>query len=168
MPEQFNPLDPLGIFEPVRQDLDRLGQDLQLPKLPGPPGLPRRTEAERAQRHGGSPPPRGTGFQRLLDPAGIMTRGKATIGNPIPAEFNGDLVAKKEIAERVLLDKGYDPRLVEKALKWFEEWVMGMARRLAPGDIDLQRRVVHSAYTEVAARAEEWINGIQQAFGVPA
>lgn len=78
MAERFNPLDPLGIFEPIKRDLDRAASEFRLPPLPGPPGLARRTEEERAARHaaayGGSPPERGAGLARLLDPLGLFQR----------------------------------------------------------------------------------------------
>jgi len=83
MAEQFNPLDPLGILEPVGQFLEEtpfgtlkidqlIDQFIESARLPGPPGLARRTEAERATRHGGTPPPRGTGYRRMLDPLGLF------------------------------------------------------------------------------------------------
>jgi len=69
MSQQFNPLDPLGVFGAVKKAVDR---------LPGPPGMARRTEEERAARHraafGTEPPPRGTGFRRLLDPLGLTKK----------------------------------------------------------------------------------------------
>lgn len=103
MAEQFNPLDPLGILGQVKKDVDRIASQAKLPPLPGPPGLSRRTEEERAARHQaayGGPPPaeRGAGLQRLLDPLGLFTRSGGSIGNPIPVEFDGRLVELK--AER--------------------------------------------------------------------
>lgn len=182
--ERFNPLDPLGILGAVKHDIDRIAGSAKLPvppsppglttkpgwPLPGPPGLARRTEAEREARHGGPTPERGTGFARLLDPLGLFSGGSnppGTIGNPIPIEFNGQLVDMKEKARAELISKGYNLQQVEMALHWAEEWLMGMARRMAPGDIELQKRVVQSAYAEIAARSERWIRGIQDAFGVP-
>ena len=171
MVERFNPLDPLGIFGRVKQDIDRIASStLNLP-LPGPPGLARRTEEERAARHqaayGGSPPAeRGAGLQRLLDPLGLFSRSGGSIGNPIPVEFDGRLVELKETARRNLVTAGYPESLVNRALTWYDEWLMGMARRLAPGNTELQRSVVQSAYAEVAPRAESWMRGIQAAFGV--
>ena len=135
MVERFNPLDPLGIFGRVKEDVDRIAGSMKLPVPPRPPGL--------------------------------TTKPGGTIGNPIPIEFNGQLVDMKEKARAELIAKGYNLRQVEMALRWAEEWLMGMARRMAPGDIELQRRVVQSAYAEIAARAERWIRGIQEAFGAP-
>jgi len=86
-----------------------------------------------------------------------------SIGNPIPGEFNGRLVDLKESARKTLIDRGYSPRMVDRALTWYEEWLLGMARRLSPGDPDLQKRVVQSAYEEIAPKAERWLAGIQEA-----
>lgn len=91
-----------------------------------------------------------------------------TIGNPVPIEFDGTLVNQKEEARSKLIGFGYSPTLVDKALTWYEEWLMGMARRMAPGDTNLQSQVVQAAYAEIAPRAEAWIRGIQEAFSVPA
>ncbi|MBA7671312.1 hypothetical protein ES703_79468 [subsurface metagenome] len=102
----------------------------------------------------------------MIDPLGL-TESKGMIGNPIPGEFDGTLIDMKTKARESLIAAGYPDRIVDKALTWYEEWVMGMARRLAPGDTDLQRQVVQAAYAEVAPRAERWIRGIQDAFGVP-
>jgi len=55
-------------------------------------------------------------------------------------------------------------KIVDKALNWYDEWLMGMARRLAPGDSELQRRVVQAAYAEIAPQAERCVRGIQDAF----
>lgn len=98
-------------------------------------------------------------------PPGLTTKPGGTIGNPIPVEFNGHLVDMKEEARRKLIAADYAPELVDKALNWYEEWLMGMARRLAPDDIDLQKRVVQAAYSEIAPRAESWMSGIETAFG---
>ena len=89
MERRFNPFDPLGILGAAKHDVDRIVGSAKLPvppsppglttkpglALPGPPGLARRTEAERAARHGGPPPERGTGFARLLDPLGLFSGG---------------------------------------------------------------------------------------------
>lgn len=91
----------------------------------------------------------------------------ATIGNPIPVEFNGDLLGRKEEARRRLVAKGYSEEIVDRALKWYEEWLMGMASRIAGADRDLQRRIVQSGYEHIASRAEDWMRGIQAAFGIP-
>ena len=88
--------------------------------------------------------------------------------NPIPIEFDGKLVDMKEKARERLIDSDYPASIVDKALKWYDGWLLGMARRLAPGDTELQRRVVQAAYAEIAPRAESWIKGIQEVFCVPA
>lgn len=171
MEGRFNPLDPLGILGTVKRDVDRIACSTFSLPLPGPPGLARRSEEERVARHqaafGTEPPARGTGFMRLLDPLGLA-RSKGSIGNPIPYEFNGKLVDMKQDARERLIAAGYSSSIVDKALNWYDEWLMGMARRLAPGDTELQRRVVQAAYAEIAPRAEKWIRGIQEAFGIPA
>lgn len=170
MAEQFNPLDPLGIFGLVKKDVDRIATQAKLPPLPGPPGIPRRTEEERAARHQaayGEPlPARGTGFQRLLDPPRLFPRSGGSISNPIPVEFDGRLVDLKGTARRNLVAAGYPEPLVNRALTWYDEWLMGMARILAPGNIDLQRSAVQSAYAEIAPKAESWMRGIQKAFAI--
>lgn len=170
MEGRFNPLDPLGILGAVKRDVDRIGSSVISLPLPGPPGMARRTEEERSARHGVAStselPPRGTGFRRLLDPLGL-TEKKGLIGNPIPAEYDGKLVDMKQKARESLIAVGYSEKIVDKALNWYDEWLMGMARRLAPGDTNLQRQVVQAAYAEIAPRAERWIRGIQEAFGPP-
>ena len=163
MAEQFNPLDPLGILGQVKKDVDRIASQAKLSPPPGPPGLSRRTEEQRAAS---GPPPaeRGAGLQRLLDPLGLFTRSSGSIGNPIP--FDGRLVELKEQARQNLITSGYPASLVNRALTWYDEWLMGMARKLAPGNIELQRSVVQSAYAEIAPKAERWMKGIQAAFAI--
>lgn len=107
------------------------------------------------------------GGLRLPDPPRLPTKPGKTIGNPIPVEFNGDLVGQKEMARRRLIGKGYAEELVDRALRWYEEWLLGLARRIAPADRDLQRQIVQSGYENVASRAEDWMRGIQEAFGIP-
>lgn len=173
MERRFNPFDPLGIFGTIRREVDRIAASAKLPTPPGPPGMARRSEAERAARHaeayGGAPPERGAGMRRLLDPLGLF-QGRSSkggsIGNPIPREFDGRLVDLKDRARQALIDRGYSPRMVDTALTWYDEWLMGMARRLAPGNPDLQRSVVQSAYEEIAPKAERWLAGIQEAFAL--
>ena len=121
-----------------------------------------------------------------LDPLGIFRRvkkdvdriasstfslplpGPPGIGNPIPAEFNGKLVDMRDEARRRLIDAGYSETATDRALNWHDEWLMGMVRMLAPNDMNIQRTLVQKAYSEIAPRAEKWIRGIQEAFGVPA
>lgn len=156
-----NPLNPLN---PVKKDVDRIAARAKLPPLPG---IPRRTEEERAARHQaayGTEPP-GTGFTRLLDLLGLAI-SKGSISNPIPAEFNGKLVDMKEKARESLIAAGYSERVIDKALNWYDEWLMRMARILAPGNAEMQHSVVQSAYAEIAPRAEQWMRGMQEAFGV--
>ena len=97
-----------------------------------------------------------------------LTTKPHSIGNPIPAEFDGKLVDMRETARQALISAGYPDRIVDKALNWYDEWLMGMVRMLAPDDMNMQRALVQKAYSEVAPRAERWIRGIQDAFGVPA
>jgi len=91
-----------------------------------------------------------------------------SIGNPIPGEFNGKLIDMRDEARRRLIDAGYSETIVDKALNWYDEWLMGMVRMLAPNDTDTQRTLVQKAYSEVAPRAERWIRGIQDALGATA
>lgn len=169
MEGRINPLDPLGIFGAVKRDVDRIGSSVISVPLPGPPGMARRSEQERAERHqaayGTQPPPRGTGFLRLLDPLNL-TGKKSGIGNPIPVEFNGHLVDMRDEARRKLISAGYSETLVDRALNWHDEWLMGLVRMMAPNDTNMQRTLVQKAYSEIAYRAERWMRGIQDAFGV--
>ncbi|GAG75632.1 unnamed protein product, partial [marine sediment metagenome] len=89
-----------------------------------------------------------------------------SISNPIPVEFDGRLVELKEQARLNLIAAGYPAPLVNRALTWYNEWLTGMARRLAPGDTELQRSVVQSAYAEIAPNAERWMRGMREAFGI--
>ena len=73
-------------------------------------------------------------------PPGLTTKPHS-IGNPIPIEFDGRLVDMKGKARERLMAVGYSPAIVDKALKWYDEWLIGMARRLAPADTNLQRQV---------------------------
>jgi len=169
MEGRFNPLDPLGILGAVKKDVDRIGSSVISLPLPGPPGMARRSEQERAERHqvayGTEPPSRGTGFLRFLDPLNL-TGKKSGIGNPIPTEFNGKLVDMRDEARRRLIAAGYNPTVVDRALNWHDEWLMGLVRMMAPNDMNMQRTLVQKAYSEIAPRAEKWIRGIQEAFGV--
>lgn len=148
--ERFNPLDPLGLFK------ERDGISSPRPRFAPPDPL---HLFERA------PDPLHL-FHRKGD-SGSMGAG-ATIGNPIPIEWANEIVPLKNQAREVLLAKGYAPQQVDMALHWAEEWLMGMARRLAPGNTDLQKSVVVSGYSEIAYRAERWLQGIEAAFAIPA
>jgi len=106
-------------------------------KLPVPPGLP-----------------------------GLTTKPHPGIGNPIPGEYNGKLVDMRDEARRRLITAGYSETVVDKALNWHDEWLMGMVKMMAPNDTNMQRTLVQKAYSEIAPRAERWIRGIQSAFGV--
>lgn len=116
------------------------------------------------------------GIERELQARGVSQswleaqakRYMPSIGNPIPIEFNGRLVDIKKQAREILISRGYPTVQVDMALKWAEEWLLGMARRMAPGNIELQRTVVQSAYAEIASRAESWLRGIQAAFAIGA
>jgi len=101
-------------------------------------------------------------------PPGLTTKPHRGIGNPIPTEFNGKLVDMRGEARRRLIDAGYNPTIVDRALNWHDEWLMGLVRMMAPNDMNMQRTLVQKAYAEIAPRAEKWIRGIQDAFGVPA
>lgn len=99
---------------------------------------------------------------------GLTTKPNRGIGNPIPAEFDGKLVDMRDEARRRLITAGYSETVVDKALNWHDEWLMGLVRMMAPNDMTMQRNLVQRAYSEIAPRAERWIRGIQEAFGVPA
>jgi hypothetical protein len=153
--EKFNPLDPLGLFK--KDDEEARYQDL----------VPER-------RPGWRPPDPLHIFERAPDPLGLFHRkgnsgyhgSGATIGNPIPIEWADQIIPLKNQAREVLVAKGYPPKQVDMALHWAEEWLMGMARRMAPNNRDLQRSVVVSGYSEIAGRAEKWLQGIEAAFSV--
>jgi hypothetical protein len=100
-------------------------------------------------------------------PPGLTTKPHS-IGNPIPAEFNGQLVDMRDEARRRLIAAGYSETATDKALNWHDEWIMGIVRMMAPNDMNMQRTLVQKAYSEIAPRAEKWIRGIQDAFGVTA
>ncbi|GAH59143.1 unnamed protein product, partial [marine sediment metagenome] len=97
-----------------------------------------------------------------------LTGKKSGIGNPIPAEFDGKLIDMRDEARRRLIAAGYSETSTDKALNWHDEWLMGLVRMMAPTDMNMQRTLVQKAYSEIAPRAEKWIRGIQDAFGVTA
>ena len=106
------------------------------------------------------------GSAKLPSPPGLSTKPLRGIGNPIPFELNGKLVDMRDEARRRLIAAGYSETVVDSALKWHDEWLMGLVRMMAPNDMNMQRTLVQKAYSEIAARAEKWIRGIQDAFGV--
>jgi len=99
-------------------------------------------------------------------PPGLTTKPLRGIGNPIPFELNGKLVDMRDEARRRLIAAGYSETVVDSALKWHDEWLMGLVRMMAPNDMNMQRTLVQKAYSEIAPRAEKWIRGIQDALGV--
>jgi len=101
-------------------------------------------------------------------PPGLTTKPHRSIGNPIPGEFNGQLVDMRDEARRRLISAGYSEIVVDRALNWHDEWLMGLVRMLAPDDMNMQRTLVQKSYSEIAPRAERWIRGIQDALGVTA
>lgn len=160
MSRRFNPLDPLGLFD-KSESRERLSAGWP-PSDPLGLFKPRNPDNEEGGRY-------------LPDPLGFFSRKKrvgslenpgATIGNPIPIEFNGRLVDLKSQAREILIGKGHPAQRVDMALKWSEEWLMGMARRMAPGNIVLQKSIVQSGYAEIASRAESWLRGIEAAFAI--
>ncbi len=153
MPEKFNPFDPLGLF----QERDGTQGRRTLSPPPDPLGLFKRTNP-------GNPSP--------PDPLGILTPGipdpmrrrGVTIGNPIPIEWADQVVPIKTQVREQLIGRGYRPQQVDLALHWAEEWLIGMARRLAPGNPDLQKTVVVSGYADIGSRAERWLTGMEAVF----
>jgi len=101
-------------------------------------------------------------------PPGLTTKSHKSIGNPIPGQFNGQLVDKRDEARSRLISAGYSETVVDRALNWHDEWLMGLVRMLAPDDMNMQRTLVQKSYSEIAPRAERWIRGIQDALGVTA
>ncbi len=175
MAKQFNPFDPLGLFDRGRapgsspsglESIDSKLGAISKPfgrKFPPPPPDPLNLFGKGEQ-----------GFS-LPDPLGILRRSSrrgnpappgATIGNPIPIEWAGEIVPLKNQARQTLINRGYPDRQVDMALHWAEEWLIGMARRMAPGNTELQKTVVVSAYADIANRAEKWLQGIEAAFSV--
>jgi hypothetical protein len=159
MDEKFNPLDPLGLFG------RRAGQPTGQGGLPDPLHLFGRREQTGGAKPGSAPP--------LPDPLGIFARKGgssggsllgATLGNPIPIEWANEIIPLKNQAREILIARGYKTQEVDMALHWAEEWLMGMARRLAPGNTELQKTVVVSGYSEIAFQAEKWLHGIEEAF----
>ena len=94
----------------------------------------------------------------------VLTRSRRA--NPIPGEFNGHLVDMRDEARRRLIADGYSATLVGAALNWYDEWLTGMGKSLAPDDPELQARIVQTAYGQIAERSAQWMGGIQKAFGV--
>lgn len=88
----------------------------------------------------------------------------AVIGNPIPIEWAPEVIPLKNQARAELIGKGYSVDQVDKALHWGEEWLMGMARRLAPNNSELQKTVVVSGYKDIAGRSEKWLQGMEAVF----
>jgi hypothetical protein len=132
--EEFNPLDPLGLFK--RRGAGAAGSSRFAP--PDPLHLFGR----------GDPPQYIPGT------------------DPLPASFDGHLTDIRAQAREMLISKGYTPHQVDLALRWVDDWLYGIARRIAPANEDLQRTIVQSGYAEVAARAENWLRGITSAFQV--
>ncbi|MCJ7663301.1 MAG: hypothetical protein MUO24_03570 [Desulfobacterales bacterium] len=171
MAPRFNPLDPLGLFQErdgtaagaltkTRFDVSQRGiasvQEISntLWPPPDPLGLFHRSNPGNPERRRFLPP----------DPLGIITPGVpgATIGNPVPIEWAADVIPVKTQVREQLIGKGYTPKQVDKALHWGENWLMGMARRLAPNNPDLQKTVVVSGYADISSRAEDWLRGIEE------
>ena len=96
-----------------------------------------------------------------LDPLDLFQK---PVGNPLPASWNGHLLELKSQARDKLIAAGYRPEVVDKALTWFEKWLIGMARRMAPNNDALQKTVVQSYYAQIAPQAEKWLRGIEAAF----
>lgn len=156
---RFNPLDPLGLFGESNGTLvGRVDKEhFQAHQ--------RREKSARGFLDAVWPPP---------DPLGIFQHRSrrsessgATIGNPIPIEWADQVIPLKNQAREVLIGRGYRPQQVDMALHWAEEWLIGMARRLAPGNMELQKTVVVSGYADIAGRAEKWLQGIEAAFATP-
>lgn len=155
---KFNPLDPLGLFQERNgTQAERIVQTRYDVSQQG-------VKSARQVLNTLWPPPDPLG---LFGPrkTGQNSPSGATIGNPIPFEWNGHLVDVKNQAREVLVGKGYPAQRVDLALHWAEEWLAGMAKRMAPGNTDLQKSVVRSGYEEIANRAEKWLQGIEAAFG---
>ncbi len=148
MAKKFNPLDPLGLFNKGRvPEYSGSGRAWSPPQ---PPSLPDPLHIFKVRSH----------------PAGNPGSSGATIGNPIPIEWADTVIPLKNQARQVLIGHGYQDKQVDMALHWAEEWLMGMARRMAPGNTELQKTVVVSAYADIANRAEKWLQGIEAAFTV--
>lgn len=88
----------------------------------------------------------------------------AAIGNPIPIEWADQVIPLKNKARETLLSRGYSPQQVDMALHWGEEWLAGIARRVAPNNTDTQKLIVVSGYADIADRAERWLRGIEGVF----
>jgi hypothetical protein len=159
MAEKFNPFDPLGLFE--KREGGQAGPSLWPP--PDPAGLFQK-EGQPGSRRLLPPPPDPLGIFKKREYRNWKPAGSATIGNPIPIEWADEIVPLKNQARETLIGRGYSPQHVDMALHWAEEWMMGMARRMAPGNLALQKTVVVSGYSDIANRAEKWLQGIEAAF----
>lgn len=162
MAKKFNPLDPLGLFDRERAPGSPPGGPSSLWPPPDPLGIFQGKE-QKVGRRGLPPPPDPL---HLFQHRGDAGNPGATIGNPIPIEWAGEIVPLKNQARQTLIGRGYPDKQVDMALHWAEEWLMGMARRMAPGNTELQRTVVVSGYADIANRAEKWLQGIEAAFMV--
>jgi hypothetical protein len=164
MPEKFNPWDPFGLFR--RRDGAPVGD------ASWSPPDPLHIFSQRSRN-----PDVVDGEYREITGAyeEVVTQGQelakvfgngATIGNPIPIEWAPEVIPLKNQAREQLIAKGWTVSQADKALHWAEEWMMGMARRLAPNNSQLQKTVVVSGYQDIAGRAEKWLRGVE-AFAGP-
>jgi hypothetical protein len=166
----FNPLDPLGIY---RKHADSQAQDLiqtrydvmgDINKSAGefsntfwPPPDPLQIfhRKNRYSPNGTMPHPAPSN-----PPAASKALSGAVIGNPIPIEWADQVIPLKNQARDKMIAQGYSEKQVDQALHWGEEWLIGMAKRLAPQNPDLQKQVVVAGYADIVPRAEKWIAGI--------
>jgi hypothetical protein len=80
--------------------------------------------------------------------------------DPIPGEYidgRFEAIREKKIAE--WKTRGYPEGLIEKALKWGDEWARGVARRFVRDPV-LRAQVEESLYPESLALSERWIEAM--------
>jgi len=58
------------------------------------------------------------------------------------------------------LSQGYDPKLVDMALTFADEWVLSLAKTYLPGKADMQKTMIELNYPRALDAAEKWLTGM--------
>lgn len=173
----LNPLDPLGIYrkhaDSQAEDLIRTRYDVMgdINKSAGeftstfwPPPDPlnifHRKSSTDKWRQPEEKKPYISGLKGQPPFSSPKPLSGAVIGNPIPIEWADQVIPLKNQARDKMIAAGYSEKQTDAALHWGEEWLAGMAKRLAPNNPNLQEQVVVAGYADIVPRAERWISGI--------